>query len=206
MKLSFLKRKRVWIPSSLVGLLGVLLVWGAIEDQQWIGECNAGVYEYCKRILDDTKVDSDEPVIDTALITTEEGKAQLAKAQAEVDALRAEAAAKAEAEAKIAAEAKAKEEALKAQKLAEEVERRRAIARANGHDVTLANFNSLRSGMSYQQVKAILGKDGTVSSESHVAGYHTIMYSWYGPRNDGANMNAMFQNGRLINKAQFGLR
>jgi TM2 domain-containing membrane protein YozV len=36
-----------------------------------------------------------------------------------------------------------------------------------------------------------------------VLGYTTIMYSWKNP--DGSNMSAMFQNGELVSKAQFGL-
>ena len=132
MKLTLLKRKRVWIPSSLVGLLGLLLAWGAIERNQMVADCNKGIFETCRRILDNTEFDSDKPIIDLTLITTEQGKAQLAKAQAQVDAERAEEAAKAEAE----AIASAKNQAA-------EVARRRAIARANGHDVNLANFNSL---------------------------------------------------------------
>ena len=175
------------------------MIWGLIEDRQWISECNAGKYEYCKKVL------SDE-IINPEVITSEQGKNQLAKAKIEVDAEKAaEMAAAAKRKAFEEAEL-AKKDAAEAKELAEAVERRRTIARYNGFDVTLANFNRIQPGMSYQQVVEILGKQGTVSSESHLAGYHTIMYSWNGPRNDGANMNAMFQNGRLINKAQAFLK
>jgi len=73
--------------------------------------------------------------------------------------------------------------------------------------VTLANFNKLQNGMSYAEVVAILGRDGTVLSESDIAGFHTVMYSWEADKGIlGANMNAMFQNGELVQKAQFGLQ
>jgi hypothetical protein len=41
-------------------------------------------------------------------------------------------------------------------------------------------------------------------SSSNVAGYQTVMYGWNAWT--GAGMNAMFQNGKLVTKAQFGLR
>jgi hypothetical protein len=58
--------------------------------------------------------------------------------------------------------------------------------------------------MSYQEVVAIIGEPGKEMSSSNVAGYHTVMYGWNAWT--GAGMNAMFQNGKLVTKAQFGLR
>jgi hypothetical protein len=43
-------------------------------------------------------------------------------------------------------------------------------------------------------------------SQSGSGRYTTIMYMWEGRGGLGANMNAMFQGGKLIAKAQFGLR
>lgn len=71
--------------------------------------------------------------------------------------------------------------------------------------VTLANFNKLQSGMSYEEVVAILGEEGTVLSQTDIAGFSTVMYQWFGEGSLGANMNAMFQNGEMVSKAQFGL-
>ncbi len=36
--------------------------------------------------------------------------------------------------------------------------------------------------------------------------YHAKMYMWEGSGSTGANANAMFQGGKLITKAQFGLK
>ena len=73
--------------------------------------------------------------------------------------------------------------------------------------VTMANFNRIKTGMKYDEVVKILGKEGEVLSESDVAGYKTIMYKWDGDEGGfGANMNAMFQNGKLNTKSQFGLK
>lgn len=71
--------------------------------------------------------------------------------------------------------------------------------------VTLANYNKLQDGMSYSQVTGILGKQGTEVSSNNIMGTKTVMYQWEG---DGwaSNMNAMFQNGKLISKSQLGLK
>lgn len=70
--------------------------------------------------------------------------------------------------------------------------------------VTLAEYEQIREGMTYEQVRTVIGTPGEELSRSDLAGYTTVMYSWSNP--NGSNMNAMFQNGRLVNKAQFGLR
>jgi hypothetical protein len=70
--------------------------------------------------------------------------------------------------------------------------------------VTRADYESIQTGMGYQQVRSIIGTEGVELSRSDLAGYTTVMYSWKNP--NGSNMNAMFQNGRLVTKAQFGLR
>ncbi|MBI1803975.1 MAG: hypothetical protein HY033_02835 [Ignavibacteriae bacterium] len=69
--------------------------------------------------------------------------------------------------------------------------------------VTKAKFDQITEGITYEQVTAIIGASGEMLSSSDLAGIKTVMYSW---RNaNGSNMNAMFQNSKLIQKAQFGL-
>ena len=57
--------------------------------------------------------------------------------------------------------------------------------------------------MSYDEVKSIIGSEGTVVSESEEIGseFHTAMYEW---ETDGlfASANFTFQGGKLINKSQ----
>lgn len=60
-----------------------------------------------------------------------------------------------------------------------------------------------RKGMSYSEVKAIIGVGGEELSRSDIAGFSVVMYSW--TNSNGSNMNAMFQNGSLVSKAQFCL-
>jgi hypothetical protein len=70
--------------------------------------------------------------------------------------------------------------------------------------VTLDEYQRLEDGISYREAVEIIGTDGDEVSRSDVAGYRTVMYSW--SNSGGSNMNAMFQNDKLVNKAQFGLR
>ena len=77
--------------------------------------------------------------------------------------------------------------------------------------VTFDEYRRLESGMSYRQVVAIIGAEGQEIARSKIDGIpgvmaatETIMYQWV--NSDGGNMNAMFQNDRLMQKAQFGLR
>lgn len=72
--------------------------------------------------------------------------------------------------------------------------------------VTMENYTRLTTGMSYAQVVEILGAPGTELSRSSLGGITTVMYQWEGTGSLGANMNAMFQDDKLISKAQFGLR
>ena len=74
--------------------------------------------------------------------------------------------------------------------------------------ITLEEFNSIETGMTYEQVVEIIGGEGTVLSETDVTGdaqYKTTMYSWEGKGNLGANANITFQAGKVVSKAQFGL-
>jgi hypothetical protein len=70
--------------------------------------------------------------------------------------------------------------------------------------VTLSEFTRVSTGMSYVEVEKIIGFLGTEQSRSELAGITTVMYSW--KNDDGSNMNAMFQDGKLVTKAQFGLQ
>ena len=70
--------------------------------------------------------------------------------------------------------------------------------------VSMSQFNSIHEGMTYDEVVSILGSNGEVVSSSEVGGVKTVMYQWKG-NSLGANMNAMFQNDKMVTKAQFGL-
>jgi len=76
--------------------------------------------------------------------------------------------------------------------------------------VTKAKYDAVQEGMSYAEVVRIIGFSGVEQSSSKIDGapgvmpsISTKMYSWQNPF--GSNMNAIFQNDRLVSKAQFGL-
>ena len=70
--------------------------------------------------------------------------------------------------------------------------------------MTKAMYLQISEGMSYHQVARIIGAPGEEMSRSILAGYTNVMYQWV--NNDYSGMNAIFQNGRLVTKEQFGLR
>lgn len=70
--------------------------------------------------------------------------------------------------------------------------------------ITYASFSQLKEGMSILEADSIIGAPGEEISRTDIADYRTVMYGWKNP--DGSNANAMFQNGSLISKSQFGLR
>ena len=77
--------------------------------------------------------------------------------------------------------------------------------------VTMAEYRQIRNGMSYQQVVQVIGQTGEEVSRNHMDGVpglmnsiETVMYQWVNP--GGSNMNALFQNNKLVQKTQFDLR
>jgi hypothetical protein len=80
-----------------------------------------------------------------------------------------------------------------------------STAKREGAGVTMENYNKLQTGMTYEQVVSILGEEGKEMSSNDIAGYRNVMYMWKAGGFSVGNMNAMFQNGALIQKAQFEL-
>jgi hypothetical protein len=78
----------------------------------------------------------------------------------------------------------------------------------DGLRVTRAQFDQLRNGMSYSEVRSILGGDCEIKSETGTegAGFHMIVYGCDGRGSSVANMTFIIQDGKLINKTQVGLR
>ena len=72
--------------------------------------------------------------------------------------------------------------------------------------ITLAEFNNINTGMTYKEAVAVIGCEGTVTSQSEIAGIKITLYTWKGSGDIGANANASFQNDKLVSKAQFGLK
>lgn len=75
---------------------------------------------------------------------------------------------------------------------------------STGAGITKSNFDRIKTGMTYEQVVKILGKEGEELSSNEFGNIKTVMYKWDGE--NFSNMNAMFQNGKLNSKSQFGLK
>lgn len=73
------------------------------------------------------------------------------------------------------------------------------------YGVTLAGFNQLKAGMTYAEVVRNLGEPGTEMARSDVPGYSTVSYQWKAKQGVG-NMIVMFQNNKLVSKAQAMLK
>ncbi|MBD8520553.1 DUF3862 domain-containing protein [Lysinibacillus fusiformis] len=72
--------------------------------------------------------------------------------------------------------------------------------------LTEEKFKQIKDGMTYEEVVKIVGAEGNIMSETGSAGepHHTVMYEF---ETDGvmSSSTMMFQGGKLINKAQFGV-
>lgn len=69
--------------------------------------------------------------------------------------------------------------------------------------VTLEKFNRIRLGMSYDEVKEIIGSEGKQSSSTKGRNYETASYEWKGEK--FARITARFTNGSLTYKFQSGI-
>lgn len=68
--------------------------------------------------------------------------------------------------------------------------------------ITMDKYNQVTEGMSYEEVKAILG-EGIVTSETKIMDIDSIMYSYI--NKNGSNANFTFSGDKLQLKAQFNL-
>lgn len=71
---------------------------------------------------------------------------------------------------------------------------------------TLAEFYELEIGMSYAAARDIIGCDGEVLSQVSLGGTNSVMVSWNAQTAMFGSMNATFQNGQLVSRAQFRLK
>lgn len=75
--------------------------------------------------------------------------------------------------------------------------------------ISLEEFNKIETGMTYKEVCDIVGGEGTLGSSVDVGigdEYKTEIYQWTGDGTIGANANVTFQAGKVISKAQIGLK
>jgi hypothetical protein len=70
--------------------------------------------------------------------------------------------------------------------------------------VNAANFAKMEKGMKYSDAVKLLGSEGEVIGVNDIPGAKTVMYQW--TNKSGAFLKAVFQNEKLIDKVQTGLR
>lgn len=71
-------------------------------------------------------------------------------------------------------------------------------------EITLDQYNQINTGMTYDEVKTILGGDGQLTSETEIGGSKSQIYQWSG-KGLGANCMITFSNNKVFSKSQFGL-
>lgn len=79
----------------------------------------------------------------------------------------------------------------------------------NAETISLAEFNAITTGMTYDEVVSIIGGPGEILSQVDLGlgiGAATVMYSWPGEGGVGANATVMFQGGQVVSKSQAGLQ
>lgn len=79
----------------------------------------------------------------------------------------------------------------------------------NKSTISKDEFNSISTGMTYDEVVEIIGSEGEVMSAVDLGmgeEFKTIMYFWEGEGSLGANANVTFQGGKVTAKAQIGLK
>ena len=105
-------------------------------------------------------------------------------------------------------QAVAKTEVVAEEKATTETKKEEPTTPANSPKMNMAEFTSIQNGMSYDEVVAIVGGPGTLSSEVGTKGepYYTQTYTFEGEGDFGANAILSIQDGALSMKTQYGLK
>lgn len=69
---------------------------------------------------------------------------------------------------------------------------------------TMDKYNQVETGMTYDEVVAIMGGDGELSSDTKIAGVSSKLYMWDG-EDIASNCSITFSDGKVSSKSQFGL-
>lgn len=72
--------------------------------------------------------------------------------------------------------------------------------------MSLEMYNQIQTGMSFDEVVAIVGAQPASQSTMDLLGTTTVMCTWWGEGDVGANALIQFQNGAVSSKSQSGLQ
>lgn len=73
----------------------------------------------------------------------------------------------------------------------------------NKANITMEQYNKIENGITYEQLKTILG-DGQILSETEIMNQKSIMYAYI--NKNGSNANFTFSNDSMSMKSQFNLK
>lgn len=80
-----------------------------------------------------------------------------------------------------------------------------AFLKPSGNKITLDQFNQIQAGMTYDQVKQILGSEGRLSTQTEIMGVQSSLYTWM--NSGGSNIVITFGgDGTVDSKTQMGLK
>jgi hypothetical protein len=71
--------------------------------------------------------------------------------------------------------------------------------------LTMADYEAIPDEATLAEARTLLGSDGKEMSSSEVAGIKTAIYIWENTP-PTSNITLTFQNGKMVSKAQFGLK
>ena len=72
--------------------------------------------------------------------------------------------------------------------------------------ITKDEYNQIETGMTYKEVKQIIGSEGSLTSTVTANDITVEIYTWYGNGTAGSNANVTFTNDSVTGKAQVGLK
>lgn len=78
--------------------------------------------------------------------------------------------------------------------------------KGKGKTITKAEYKRIKRGMTYSQVKYLVGGKGKLVYSSDYEDYSYRLYSWKGRGSSGANADVTIEDGYVIGKSQHGLR
>ena len=78
------------------------------------------------------------------------------------------------------------------------------------NSITLAEFDAVKTGMTYEEVCEIFYEEGILLTETDVGPFdlgleYELTYMWEGAGLIGANVKITFRHGKVIEKEQIGL-
>jgi len=82
------------------------------------------------------------------------------------------------------------------------------LTEENAETVSKAEYDSIKTGMTYEEVRDIIGSDGVILSESGKKGdpIHKVTYSWNGEGTSDSTSSFLFENEKLKTKSEVGLQ